>query len=351
MRAGTLVSGCAWRRALAAGLALAVLRAPGESAADATPPAPGLPPVTAPEDNVPTPARVALGRRLFFDPGLSSDGTVSCASCHRPERDFADDRPFSRGVGRQVGERNAPSLLNVGYHANLMWDGRSVSLEDQVRYPVTHPLEMNMTPEKVEDYLAADAAYPGLFREAFGEDWIAWEQVCQALASFERTLVSANAPFDRFMAGDTHALADGARRGWQLFRGRAGCIACHTYAPDRPFFTDAQFHNTGIGAVAPKPDLGRYQITKARADKWAFRTPGLRNVARTAPYMHDGSLPDLPSVVAHYAAGGAPNPLLDPMVRPLALSDADRADLVAFLESLTGEVAGPAAPETAPGGR
>jgi cytochrome c peroxidase len=169
-------------------------------------PAAGLPPVPVPEDNPVTPAKVALGEKLFFDPGLSADGTVSCASCHRPERHFADDRAFSRGIGQRLGERNTPSLLNVGYTPNLLWDGRSVSLEDQVRYPVTHPQEMNMTPEKVEDYLAASPDYPALFKAAFNEDWIAWENVCQALASFERTLRSGNSPFDRFMAGDAKAL-------------------------------------------------------------------------------------------------------------------------------------------------
>jgi cytochrome c peroxidase len=301
-------------------------------------PAAGLPPVPAPEDNPVTPAKVALGEKLFFDPGLSSDGAVSCASCHRPELYFADDRALSRGIGQRLGERNTPSLLNVGYTPSLLWDGRSVSLEDQVRYPVTHPHEMNMTPEKVEDYLTASPDYPALFKAAFGEDWIAWENVCQALASFERTLRSGNSPFDRFMAGSAGALEPGARRGWDLFRGKAGCVGCHPYDGQSPFFTDFQFHNIGIGWSAAKPDLGRYQITKARGEKGAFRTPSLRNVARTAPYMHDGSLPDLAAVIDHFAAGGEANPLLDPRIRAFELSEHEKRDLIAFLESLTGEV-------------
>jgi cytochrome c peroxidase len=309
----------------------------GDGRQPATPAGAGLPPVPVPEDNPITPAKVALGEKLFFDPGLSADGSISCASCHRPERYFADDKPFSRGVGEKPGERNALSVLNAGYSPNLLWDGRSVTLEDQVRYPVTHPLEMNMTPERVEDYLVASPEYAALFKEAFGEDWIAWENVCRAVATFERTLLIGNAPFDRFIAGHREALPAAARRGWELFRGKAGCIGCHRYDRESPFFTDFEFHNAGIGWSAAKPDLGRYHITKVREEKGAFRTPSLRNVAKTAPYMHDGSLPDLPSVIAHYVAGGKPNPLLDPKIRPLELSVAEQRDLIAFLESLTSE--------------
>jgi len=306
-----------------------------------TPADAGLPPVPAPEDNPVTPAKVALGEKLFFDPGLSADGTISCASCHRPERYFTDDKRFSRGVGDKPGERNALSVLNAAYNTNLLWDGRSVTLEDQVRYPVTHPLEMAMTPERVEDYLAARPEYAAPFKEAFGEDWIAWENVCQALASFERTLLTGNAPFDRFIAGRRDAVPAAARRGWDLFRGKAGCAGCHRYDRESPFFTDFEFHNTGIGWSAPKPDLGRYQITKAREEKGAFRTPSLRNVGKTGPYMHDGSLADLPAVIAHYVKGGEANPLLDPKLHPLVLSEAEQKDLLAFLESLTGEMTYP----------
>ncbi len=297
-----------------------------------------LPPVGAPEENPITEAKVKLGRKLFFDPGLSADGSVSCASCHRPERFFADDRPLSFGIGHAAGDRNVPTLLNAVYSSSLMWDGRSTSLEDQVRYPVTHPNEMSMTPEKVEDYLAASPEYTALFQEAFDEDWIGWEQICQALAAFERTLLSGNAPFDRFLAGDAGAVPPAARRGWELFRGKAGCVSCHHHSAEQPFFTDFEFHNAGVGWSAEKPDLGRYQISKAREDKGAFRTPSLRNVAMTAPYMHDGSLPDLAAVLEHYVKGGEPNPLLDLRIRPLDLSAGEKLDLIAFLESLTGEM-------------
>ena len=306
-----------------------------------TPEALGLPAVGDPEDNPASAAKLALGARLFFDPGLSADGTVSCASCHRPESYFADERALSNGVEGRPGERNAPSLLNVAYASNLLWDGRSVSLEDQVRYPVTHPSEMDMTPEGVEDYLAASDEYAALFKLAFDEDWVAWEQVCQALAVFERTLLTGGAPFDRWMAGDAEAIGSEARRGWELFRGEAGCIDCHHYEVERPFFTDFAFHNSGVGWNREEPDLGRYVITKKRPDKGAFRTPSLRNVAETAPYMHDGSFANLAAVIDHYAAGGEPNPLLDPKLRPLALSARDKADLVSFLKTLTGRVAYP----------
>lgn len=295
----------------------------------------GLPPVPQPEENPSTPAKILLGKKLFSDPGLSSDGTVSCAHCHRPDRFFADDRRYSTGVGGKSGDHNTPTLVNAAYSASLMSDGRSTSLEDQVRYPVTHPREMGMTTEQVEDYLTASADYPELFRVAFNQDWIGWEEVCQALAAFERTLVSGDAPFDRYFAGAAFAIPTAAARGWELFRGKAGCITCHHYAAESPFFTDFDFHNSGIGWSGDRPHLGRYQITKTRADKGAFRTPTLRNVAGTSPYMHDGSLPDLAAVLEHYDRGGSPNPLLDPRLRPLGLTTAEKEDLLAFLGSLT----------------
>lgn len=307
------------------------------AAASAEPPPLGLGPVPVPAGNPPNPAKIELGRRLFFDVRLSSDGSVSCASCHRPDAFFADDRPFSIGIGGLSGGRNAPSLLNSAYAARLMWDGRSLTLEDQVIYPLMHPREMRNTPERAVRTLAADPDYPTLFGRAFGDTVVTWERVARAVAAFQRTLLSAGAPFDRFMAGDENALTASGRRGYALFTGRAGCVACHVYSRERPLFSDFAFHNIGL-AWAATPDLGRYEISRERVDKGAFRTPSLRNVARTAPYMHDGRLRTLADVVAYYARGEAANAFVDPRIRPLHLGDEEKRDLVAFLESLTGNL-------------
>jgi len=297
----------------------------------------GLPPVPQPDANPPTPAKIALGEKLFFERGLSRDRSVSCASCHLPERFFADDKPLSQGYGGLLGGRNAPTLLNTAYASHLMWDGRATTLEDQIRYPLMHPREMRNTPARAIEYLAADPEYPALFKEAFGDESIVWDRVAMAIASFERTLLSGGSDFDRYIAGDRSALSPSAQRGFGLFRGAAGCARCHVYNNERPFFTDFEFHNTGLGWAA-SPDLGRFEISKQREDKGAFRTPTLRNIAHTAPYMHDGRMASLSEVVEFYAKGGEQNPFLDEKIRPIDLSAQDKADLVAFLESLTGTV-------------
>lgn len=318
--------------ALAAAVVLLIAAAP------APPPVPaGLPAVPVPADNPLTPDKIALGERLFFEPALSADGTIHCGSCHDPERYFTDGAALSKGVGGQLGEHNAGTVVNAAYAAHLLWDGRSLSLEDQVRYPVTHPREMNNTQEKVVAALAADPAYPPLFARAFGDPEVTWTRVAQALASFERTILSGGSPYDRWAAGDAGALSASARNGLELFQGRAGCAGCHKVGPESPFFSDFAFHNTGVG-WADGPDLGRYNITKEREDKGAFRTPGLRNVAKTAPYMHDGKMATLREVAEFYVRGGGPNPFLDERIRPLDLTDSEIADLIAFLESLTGEI-------------
>ncbi|WP_316193038.1 cytochrome c peroxidase [Bradyrhizobium sp. SZCCHNRI1029] len=295
---------------------------------------PGLPPVPVPATNPPTPAKLALGERLFFEPGLSADHSVSCASCHAPNRFFSDDKPFSRGVSGYLGARNAPSLLNAAYASHLMWDGRATTLEDQIRYPLMHPREMRNTPTRAVEYLKADPSYRAMFRNAYGDEDIIWDKVEKAIASYERTLLSGNSAFDRFAAGERTALSASAERGFDLFSGTAGCSGCHSYSTERPFFSDFEFHNTGLG-WATSPDLGRYEISKERQDKGAFRTPMLRNVARTGPYMHDGRFERLSDVVEFYSRGGEQNPFLDARMRPLGLSETDKQDLVAFLESLT----------------
>jgi cytochrome c peroxidase len=302
------------------------------------PPLPaGLPPVPIPANNQLTPAKVSLGRKLFLDPRLSADGTISCASCHKPEHFFADETPLSKGIREQNGERNAGSVLNAAYASHLLWDGRSLSLEDQVRYPVTHPREMNNTQDAVIKYISADPTYQEMFKQAFGDEKIDWERVTKAIASFERTLLTGNSAFDRFMSGDRASISKAAKRGFELFRGSAGCINCHSYSRESPFFSDFAFHNTGVG-WAGSPDLGRYEVSKEREDKGAFRTPSLRNVARTGPYMHDGQMQSLQDVLEFYSSGGGKNPFLDKQLHPLNLSADARADLIAFLESLTGSV-------------
>lgn len=290
----------------------------------------GLPPVPVPDANPMTPEKVALGEKLFFDRGLSADRTVSCGSCHLPGHFFSDSKALSQGIGGRFGLRNAPSLLNAAYARHLMWDGRSTSLEDQMRYPLMNPLEMGNTPAGAVSYLAGNPDYREPFRAAFGDETVVWQRVERAIASYERTLLSGNSDFDRYMAGDASALSLSAQRGFEIFRGAGGCAGCHVYSTESPFFTDFEFHNTGLVWSEPA-DLGRYEISKEREDKGAFRTPSLRNVAKTGPYMHDGRMKALADVVEFYGQGD--KPLRDGK----ALSAQDKADLVAFLESLTSQ--------------
>jgi cytochrome c peroxidase len=297
-----------------------------------------FPPVPIPAENPSSEAKVRLGETLFFDSRLSSDGTVSCGSCHRADRAFGDGQRFSKGIGGQLGIRNAPSILNAAYVPQLLWDGRALGLEDQVRYPITDPREMNMTKEKLVQVLTGIPEYPPRFAAAFGDPGISLERVSQALAAFERTLVSGNSPFDRFYFGkEESALTTAAQRGWELFRGKAGCIQCHLCDATNPFFTDFGFHNTGVGFEDDQPDLGRFRVTREREDKGRFKTPSLRNVSLTAPYMHDGRFADLAAVVAFYERGGTPNPFLDERIRPRELTAEEKEDLIQFLSSLEGE--------------
>jgi len=297
---------------------------------------PELPAMNIPADNPLTEKKIALGERLFFEKGLSADRSVSCASCHSPARFFADDEAFSKGVRDQRGQRNAISLMNVGYLPHLMWDGRSISLEDQVGYPLMHPREMASTRAAAVKFVTEDPGYQEAFRQAFGTGTITWSEITKAIASFERTLVSRNAPFDRYMAGDASAISAAAKRGFEFFKGPGGCTGCHTYDRENPFFTDFKFHNTGVGWQA-SADLGRYEISKEREDKGAFRTPSLRNVAQTAPYMHDGEFKDLSEVLDFYSQGCGKNPFLDSRLHALNFTPEQKKDLLAFLETLTGD--------------
>ncbi len=310
----------------------------------------GLPPVPIPADNPPTAETIALGRKLYYDSLLSVDDTVACATCHTPEFGFTDGKQFSEGVNGQQGGRNAPTVFNTAYYTTQFWDGRAPSLEAQAEGPVQNPIEMAHTLEGVEQKLMADSGsdsnfnYRSEFERAFGPGRITYAMVGKAIASFERTVVSGDSPFDRYLfGGESDALSDSAKRGLEVFRDpeKGNCTACHTIDETYALFTDNEFHNLGVDldSEGGLKDMGRYEVTQNEGDQGAFKTPSLRNVSQTAPYMHDGSLKTLQDVVDFYVGGGSSNPWLDEEMKALDfLTFPERADLLAFLESLTGEM-------------
>ncbi|MEX2271988.1 MAG: cytochrome c peroxidase [Vicinamibacterales bacterium] len=292
-----------------------------------------------PEDNPLTEASISLGRRLFFDTRLSRDGSIACSTCHVPARAFADGRALSRGVGGRVGRRNAPAILNRGYGAAFFWDGRAASLEEQVLGPIEDPAELGSEVDEVVRRLAADRHYAPAFRDAFARE-VSRDDLARALASYVRSIQAGDAPVDRFLAGDANALSTQAQAGLRVFRGKANCTACHL----GPTFSDERFHNTGVAWASEDVaegyrDAGRFAVSGAPGDRGAFKTPTLREIARTAPYMHDGSVATLEDVIAFYDRGGRPNPTLDPEIRPLQLSAQEKGFLLAFLRSLSGRIA------------
>jgi cytochrome c peroxidase len=296
---------------------------------------PGLDPARpVPADNPLTEVKVRLGRRLFFDPILSADGTVSCASCHDPARGFASSQPRAVGVRGQRGLRNAPSLLNRAYAGSLFWDGRDATLESQATKPIEDPLEMGSSVADAVARLRGHTEYPALFAAAF-PDGVTAPNLAKALASFERTLLSGDSGVDRFRATEVTALSAAARQGLWLFESRGRCWRCHSGSN----FTDEMFHNTGVSWGRVPLDLGRFRVTGKEEDRGRFKTPTLREVADTAPYMHDGSLTTLDEVVEYYNRGGDRNPHLDPRMTPLGLSKEDVGNLVAFLKALSGRPA------------
>jgi cytochrome c peroxidase len=282
-----------------------------------------------PEDNVLTPEKIELGRRLFFDKRLSSDRSISCSTCHQPELAFSDGRRFSVGVGNRRGVRHAPAIINRAYGRSFFWDGRASSLEEQVLDPIQNPIEMNLTLGTLVAILKEDAEYRRQFKRAFS-DGVTAANAARALASFARTIRSGNAPVDRFQNGDLGALSEPERRGLGLFRGKANCVACHV----GPNFTDEQFHNTGVSWGSG--DTGRFSVSGKAEDRGAFKTPTLREVSRTAPYMHDGSLTALEEVIEYYDRGGNQNPRLDRELRPLRLTAEEKGALLSFLRALNG---------------
>lgn len=300
----------------------------------------GLPPVPIPAGNPPTAETIALGRRLFYDAKLSADNTLSCSNCHNPTFDFTDGQRFSVGAHGQRGTRNAPTILNAAFNATQFWDGRAADLENQAAGPIANPVEMNQTHEACVAKLNGDAAYRREFAAAFGPGPVTLRKVEMALASFERTLISGNSPFDRYQfGGEKSAMSASAIRGLAIFRDkqRGNCATCHTIEDHYALFTDGKFHNLGEGlnAEGELTDLGRYDQTKADSDRGAFRTPTLRNIAGTAPYMHDGGKKTLREVVDFYVGGGSSNPQLDKEIKELKLTGQEKDDLVAFLEALT----------------
>jgi cytochrome c peroxidase len=304
----------------------------------------GLPPVPIPADNPPTAETIELGRRLYYDPILSKDNTVSCASCHQPDFGFADPRQFSVGVNGGTGDRQAPSVWNAAYYTTQFWDGRAATLEDQAVGPMANPIEMAHTIEDIEKILAADAAYVAMFERAFGPGPITGQNAAKAIASFERTVLTGNSPFDRYMyGGDETALSEQAKLGLEVFRNKdkGNCAVCHTIEEDHALFSDSKFHNLGVGAATDGTfkDTGRFKVTNVEAETGAFKTPTLRNIAQSAPYMHDGSLRTLKDVVDFYIGAGNSNPHRDPELKELDhLTREERDALVAFMEALTGEV-------------
>lgn len=319
-----------------------------------------------PADNPLTADKVALGRALYFDKRLSADGTLSCAVCHDPASALADQSQTAVGPSGVVGSRNSPTILNSIFSPSQFWDGRAVSLEEQAKSPLVSPAEMGMKDyASVEARVSAVAEYRQSFRQVFGNQGISIDTISKAIAAFERTQLSGNSPFDRFMAGDKTAISDAQKRGWELFRGKAGCIECHSFTPSSPFFTDFEFHNTGVAtksrnfaelvhrldtgkepkgqAVNPLShregfsELGRYLVTRQPKDVGAFKTPSLRDVELTTPYMHDGSVKTLLDVVRFYNRGGERNPALADKVHPLGLTEEEMSDLVELLRALTSD--------------
>lgn len=352
-------------------LGLAVLTGPILAAAPL-----GLPPVPIPKDNAQTPEKIALGETLFNDTRFSADGTVSCGTCHKREALFTDSPlTVSEGIKKLKGTRNAPTVVNAAYFSSMFWDGREPTLERQATQPFLNPVEMALpSHDPILKIVRTDPEYVRGFKRAFGKTGkqVTMTEVTQAIAAFERTLVSGNSPFDRwYFAGEAGAVSDAAKRGFEVYVGQGRCVSCHTISQTHALFTDNRFHNLNVGfdklggdvqrlAVAftqakakgadvdtavltdPKTsELGRFAVTSQWRDMAGFKTPTLRNIALTAPYMHDGSLETLEDVVEFYNNGGRVNeddpinPFQSGGIRPLDLTDRQQADLVEFLKALT----------------
>jgi len=289
--------------------------------------------VPIPSSNLNYTAKIELGKQLYFDGRLSKNNAISCAFCHNPGTGFADPRQTSIGVGGGVGGRQSPTVYNTGLNHVQFWDGRARSLEEQAIGPIHNPVEMAETHEHVVAKLGKIKGYQQQFRAVFGTD-VNLQGIAEAIAAYERTVLSTNFAFDKYVLGVQKAMDEAAVRGLALFKGKARCILCH----NGPNFTDNQFHNLGVPQVGPmKEDLGRFAVSRAEKDRGAFKTPTLRSITETAPYMHDGAFKTLEEVVEFMDQGGGSNPNLSPLVKPLNLTAEEKSDLVAFLKALAGE--------------
>jgi cytochrome c peroxidase len=365
--------GVAW--ALTTGPHGAMEVAEQQSLLDKLIPNPGAPPsgidpiawanIYIPAGNELTPERIALGRKLYFDTKLSKDGSVACATCHDVSRGFTDRRSVSEGIKDQLGQRSSPTTMNAALLQSMFWDGRAPSLEEQAKLPILNPVEMGHPDSaSVMAAVTSDPSYGSLFQRAYGRA-PNYDDLGRALASFERTLIFLDAPFDSYLAGDTKAISPSAQRGLELFNGKARCVSCHMINSSNPLGTDNLFHNIGVSArkqnfesLAQKglaaiqsnsneqaldklaietdlSELGRFLVSRQRQDIGAFKTEQIRNVGITAPYMHDGSLRTLWDVMDHYNKGGETNAYLDGGIEPLNLSEDEINDVVAFLFTLT----------------
>ena len=287
-----------------------------------------------PADNEPTAARIELGKQLFFDPRLSGDGNMSCATCHNPMQGWSDGLPTGRGSKSMKLGRATPTVINTAYNFIQMWDGRKKNLEDQAMGPIESANEMNMNVEAMFEFLNQNEEYKAAFANAYPDQAIDYKTFGKAIASYERTLVSNNSPFDRWLKGDEKAMTEQQIRGFRLFsdQSKSNCTACH----QAPNFTDNGFHNVGLASYADaEPDMGRFKIKPIKSLRGAFKTPTLRDIALTAPYFHDGSAKSLMDVMRHYAKGGEVKDDLSPDIKALDLSEQEMEDIVAFMKALT----------------
>jgi cytochrome c peroxidase len=350
---------------------LSILLWTGSSLPQEKPPL-GLPPVPIPEDNPQTPEKIDLGKKLFEDKRFSADGTINCAHCHDPAKAFADGLPIAEGIKKLKGTRNSPTVINAAYYTSQFWDGRRPSLEEQAKDPFVNPVEHGLGEKQgfhefILNVIRKDKGYVKEFERVFGvkPEQITIEHVVKAIASFERTVISGNSPFDRYVyGGDKTALSESAIRGLELYKGKARCQECHAISEKYAIFTDNKFHNLGVGFKKIQPrlrelvrqsrmakqqgkeldnsiltdadisELGRFVVTSKTSDIGAFKTPTLRNIAVTAPYMHDGSMKTLEEVMELYNKGGEKNPFLG-SVRVLDLTDQEIKDIIEFLKALT----------------
>jgi cytochrome c peroxidase len=325
----------------------------------------GLPPVPIPADNPQTAEKIALGQLLFNDKRFSGDGSISCSSCHIPEKAFTDGLAVAKGIYQQTGTRNSPTIVNAAFYTRLFLDGREPSLEKQALGPLTNPIEHGLKDhQQIVDIVRRDPSYQNQFTKVFGiaTDKITINHVVKAIASFERTLVTGNSAFDDyFFNAKRSRLSASAARGEKIFRRKGNCANCHEISWNNALFTDNQFYNIGVGFKRLQPvldkflaalatgqnpanfkltdfqrsELGRFNVTTVISDIGKFKTPTLRNIALTAPYMHDGSVQTLEEVVEYYDQGGEKNRFLDPAIFPLKLTAQEKKDLVAFMQSLT----------------